>query len=27
VKKISDTEINIEEHGEFIFVPLLKGVN
>jgi hypothetical protein len=27
VTKTSKTEIKIEEHGEFVFVPFIKGVN
>ena len=27
INKISETEINVEDHGEFIFVPFLKGIS
>lgn len=27
ITKKSETEINVEEHGEFVFVPFLKGVS
>lgn len=27
ITKISETEINVEDHGEFVFVPFLKGVS